>query len=94
MGITCVEKCLKKKVHKRKKFNISFKLDANSRVKNGEKQCEVCKDLQINEATLRGWIRSETSLKETMLQLDEKEGLSRKGLRLAKDADFDQALYH
>ena len=83
-----------KKVHKRKKFDISFKLDAISRVKNGEKQCDMCKDLKINEATLCGWIRSEKSLKETMLQLDEKEGLSRKQLCVEKDADLDRALYH
>ena len=79
---------------KRKKFDISFKLSAVDRVKNGEKQCEVCRDLGINEATLRGWIRSEATVRETTLQLDESEGLSRKRLRLAKDGDLDQALYH
>lgn len=87
-------KMSEKKVHKRKKFDISFKLDAITRVKNGEKQCVVCKDLGINEATLRGWIRAEASLKQATLQLDESEGLARKRLRLANDADLDQSLYH
>ena len=41
-----------KKVLKQKKFDISFKLDTISRVKNGEKQCDVCRDLGINEAML------------------------------------------
>ena len=31
---------------KQKKFDISFKLDAISRVKNGEKQCDVCRQNQ------------------------------------------------
>ena len=83
-----------KQVLKRKKFDISFKLDTISRVKNGEKQCDVCRDLGINEATLRGWLRSESAIKETMLQLDESEGLARKRLRLANDSNLDQALYH
>ena len=71
------------KVLKSKKFDISFKLDAISRVKNGEKQCDVYKDLQINEVTLRGWLRSEASIKETALQLDDSEGLARNRLQLA-----------
>ena len=89
-----VKKMSEKKVLKRKKFDISFKLDAISRVKNGEKQCDVCRDLGINEATLPGWLRSESAIKGTTLQLDESEGLARKRLRLANDSNLDQALYH
>ena len=65
-----------------------------SRVKNGEKQCGVCRNLGINEGTLRGWIRSEGSIKESTLRLDESEGLARKRMRLTNDNNLDQALYH
>ena len=34
-----------------KKFDLKFKLDAIERVKNGEKQCDICRDLNISVAT-------------------------------------------
>ena len=56
-----------KKALKRKKFDTSYKLDAVSRVKSGEKQLDV-----------HGWIPSEASIKNSTLHLDESEGLTRK----------------
>lgn len=62
-------------------------------MKNCAKQCDVCRDLDINEATLRGWLRSESNIKSATMQLDESEGLQRKRLRLANDDKLDQALF-
>ena len=58
-----------KKSLKRKKVDIKFKLDAVSRVKNGEKQCDVCRE---REHCVVGYVQG--FIKESTLQLDESEG--------------------
>jgi len=50
---------------KRKKasYTVAEKLQAISRIRNGEMQCVVYRDLGIPESTLRGWIRDEDNLR-------------------------------
>jgi len=56
---------------KRKKssYTVEDKLKAVSRVRNGERQCVVYRELGIPESTLRGWIRDEDKLRYVSLLL-------------------------
>jgi len=46
-----------------KSLTIEDKIAAIERVKNGETQAAVCRNLTINELMLRNWIRSEDRLR-------------------------------
>ena len=50
---------------KRKKssYTVEEKLKAISRIRNGERQCVVFRELGIPESTLRGWIKDEANLR-------------------------------
>ena len=84
---------VKKDIAKRKAYSVTEKLDAVSRVKNGESQAKVSRDLGMSDSTLRGWIKEELKLREYVHNLDESCGLSRKRARTAKDVDLDTVLY-
>lgn len=78
---------------KRKAWKVSEKLTAVDRVRNGESQAKVSRDLGVAESTLRGWIKEETKLRNFVHTIDEGDGLNRKRARLAQDETLDTALY-
>ncbi|KAF0985625.1 hypothetical protein HZS_6063, partial [Henneguya salminicola] len=75
---------VKKDIAKRKAYSVTEKLDAVSRVKNGECQAKVSRDLGMSDSTLRGWINEELKLREYVHNFDQSCGLSRKRARTAK----------
>ena len=63
---------------KRKKFTIAEKLECIDRVRDGESQAKVSRDVDVPESTLRGWLSSEDKLRKFVNTIDSEEGLSRK----------------
>ena len=47
---------------KRKSYSVKDKLEAVERVKRGESQAKVSRDVSISESTLRGWLKNEAKL--------------------------------
>ena len=78
---------------KRKAYSVEEKLAVVDRVKNGESQAKVCRELNLAGGTLRGWLKDEGKLREFVHSVDETGGLARKRARKAKDDDLDKSLY-
>ena len=55
---------------KRKAYSVEVKLSAISRVRGGESQTKVSRDLGVAESTLRGWLKEETMLREFVPSVD------------------------
>jgi len=70
------------------------KLDCVLRVRNGESQAKVCRDIGIPESTLRGWLKDEDKLRDFVADLDKDEGLQRKRIRLAADPGLDKVTFN
>ena len=49
---------------KRKVYSVEDKLSAISRVRGGESQAKVSRDLGVAESTLRGWLKDENKLRK------------------------------
>jgi transposase len=47
---------------KLKAYTIEEKLNVIDRTKKGTRQCEIAKELDLPESTLRGWIKNENKL--------------------------------
>ena len=82
-----------KSASKRKAWSVSDKLSAVDRVRRGESQAKISRDIGVSESTLRGWLKDELKLREFVHSVDETDGLARKRARTAKDTDLDTALY-
>lgn len=78
---------------KRKQFSVEDKLSILKRIRNGEQQTKVARELDINESTVRGWLRSEEKLKSFAAELDGDEGLKRKRTKSAADPVLDKAVF-
>ena len=78
---------------KRKAYSVEEKLAAVNRVRSGESQAKVSRDLSVAESTLRGWLKDEPKLREFVHTVDETGGLARKRARKAMDDDLDKSLY-
>jgi len=83
----------KKLEQKRKAWTVSDKLAAVARVRAGESQAKVSRELVVAESTLRRWLKEEHKLKEFVDNLDESSGLARKQARLAQDQDLDTVVF-
>lgn len=79
-------------VLKRKNFTIEEKLDAVDRVRKGVRQTDVAKDLNVNESTLRGWLQSESKLREFISDIDTGKGLKRKRARQSANPELDRCM--
>ena len=60
------------------KFAIAEKLECIDRVRDGESQAKVSRDVDVPESKLRGWLSSEDKLRKFVNTIDSEEGLSRK----------------
>ena len=79
---------------KRKAYSVKEKLVLIDRIKAGESQAKVCRETGVHEATLRGWIRDESKLRNFVHNVEESEWLSRKRARKAHDSALDSAVYN
>lgn len=77
----------------RKSYSVNEKLRAIERIKNGEKQAKVSRDIGVAESTLRGWLKDEMKLHGFLLSVDESVGLKRKRARAPKDVDFQETVF-
>ena len=78
---------------KRKKFTIAEKLECIDRVRDGESQAKVSRDVDVPESTLRGWLSSEDKLRKFVNTIDSEEGLSSKRCKLGSLEDLDRDLW-
>jgi len=78
---------------KRKAWTVSDTLAAVARVRAGESQAKLSRELSVAESTLRGWLKEEEKLKEFVDNLDESSGLARKRARMAQDQDLDTVVF-
>lgn len=79
---------------KRKCYSVREKLNLIDRVRNGEGQTKVAREMSVAESTLRGWLKDEAKLREFVDTVEESEGLARKRARTATDQNHDKALYN
>ena len=63
---------------KHKAYSVEDKLSAISRVRGGQSQANVSRDLCVAESRLRGWLKDENKLREFVHSVDEIGGLARK----------------
>ena len=56
---------------KRKAYTIAEKLHTVDRVRNGETQAKVSKEMGVAEGTLRGWLTNEGKLREACTVMDD-----------------------
>jgi len=80
---------------KRKVVNhpVSFKLEVISRIRNGEQQTKVARELGISESTVRGWLKSEDKLRSYVDEVDTEYGMARKRARVCEDPALDKVVY-
>ena len=78
---------------KRKAYSVRDRLAAIDRIKSGESQANVEREIGTVSSTLRGWLKEETKLREFVHSVDENGGLARKRARAAKDCDLNTAMY-
>jgi len=75
-------------------YNMQQKLDCVLRIRNGETQAKVSREIGVPESTLRGWLKDEDKLRNFVADLDKEEGLQRKRVRLAADPALDKATFN
>lgn len=78
---------------KRKAYSVNDKLTVIERVRNGESQAKLSRELKISESTIRGWLKGENKLREFVHTVDENDGLQRKRARKSNLDDLDDAVY-
>ena len=77
---------------KRKAYAVRGKLDLVIRIRKGESQCKVSREMCVPESTLRGWLKDEMKLREFIHTVEEDDGLRRKKTRVTKDSALDNAV--
>ena len=70
---------------KRKAYSVCEKLRLVTRIRNGETQCKVSREMCIPESTLRGWIKDEVKLRKFAHTVQEDDGLQQKKIRFTYD---------
>ncbi|KAH3778643.1 hypothetical protein DPMN_180113 [Dreissena polymorpha] len=75
----------------RKAYSIAEKLNLVDRLRRGDAQATVSRDLNITESTLRGWLKDESKLRSSLADMDCK-GSQRKRQRTAKDLQLEKAM--
>ena len=58
---------------KRKCYTVREKLNLIDRVRNGEGQTKVAREMCVAESTLRGWLKDENKLREFVDNVEESE---------------------
>ena len=77
---------------KRKAYSISEKLALVNRVRSGETQAKVSRELGLAESTLRGWLKDEEKLREACSVMDDC-GQKRKRARTAQDPQLEKVVF-
>ena len=77
---------------KRKAYTVREKLQLVTRMRNGEAQCKISREMGIPESTLRGWLKDEVKLREFVHTLQDDDSLLRKKTRFSRDAMLDTAM--
>ena len=72
---------------------VELKLKVISRIRNGEQQIKVSRELGIPESTIRGWRKNEDSIRAFVDEVDTPVGLTRKRARRPKNPVLDQAMF-
>ena len=54
---------------KRKAYTVREKLDLVIRIRKGESQCKVSREMHVPESTLRGWLKDEVKLQEFLINV-------------------------
>ncbi|KAF6031898.1 TIGD5 [Bugula neritina] len=58
-------------------YTLEEKFTAVRRIRNGERQCAVSRDMGVHEATLRGWLRDEGKLRAFADDIELSQGIER-----------------
>ena len=77
---------------KRKAYSILEKLQVVERIRKGEMQTKVSKEVGIPESTLRGWLKDEAKLREASTVLEDC-GQARKWARTTQDQQLETAVF-
>lgn len=77
---------------KRKAYSITEKLGVVDRIRSGETQVKVSRELGIADSTLRGWLKDEEKLREACSAMDDC-GQKRKRARTAQDPQLEKAVF-
>ena len=54
---------------KRKAYTVREKLDLVIRIRKGELQCKVSREMRVPKSTLRGWLKNEVKLREFLINV-------------------------
>ncbi len=76
---------------KRKAYSIRDKLETVDRIRRGDSQTRVAREVGIAESTIRGWLKDEDKLRAASAGMEEC-GQDRKRHRGAADKDLDAAV--
>ena len=77
---------------KRKSYTVRVKLELVTRMRNGEAQCKISREMGIPESTLRGWLKDEVKLIGFVHTLQDDDSLRRKKTRRSRDPTLDTAM--
>ncbi|XP_053373996.1 jerky protein homolog-like [Mercenaria mercenaria] len=77
---------------KRKAYTISEKLHVVDRIRNGETQAKVSREIGVSDSTIRGWLKDEAKLRGASSSLED-SGQVRKRARTAQDQQLESAMF-
>lgn len=80
-------------VKRKQAYSVMDKIQIITRIRKGEGQTKVAREMGIPESTVRGWLKDEVKLRTFLEQVCEEEGPSRKKIKTAQDPVLDKALY-
>ena len=76
---------------KRKAYSINDKIQIVDRLRSGESQASVSRELGISDSTLRGWLKADSKLRASLGDMNA-GGSMRKRQRTAKDQQLEKAV--
>jgi hypothetical protein len=78
---------------KLKAYTIEEKLNIIERIRKGTKKAEICRELNLPESTLRGWLKNEDKMRAFIDNMESDSGLLRKRSRTAQNTDLDKCMF-
>ena len=88
-----LECLVRRTIHGKGAYSVNDKLTVIERVRKGESQAKLSRELNVAESTIRSWLKDENKLREFVHTVDEDDGLLRKRAHKADLDDLDEAIY-